>query len=531
MRYSHSGRRAAETPLVQRGGKTARRVSCSDDAVKSAAAYTARAAWVCIAIAAGIASLIIASVTPPFQSPDEFYHVKAAYLLSQADRPAMQREGFSTGGMIDSGLVEYTRLHNETQKMPSGQVSPEARDKARMLRWTGTKEFAECPIGYLPAVYLPQAGALWVGQFLGLTVESSYRLSRLAVTCVFVILCSLAYWIHAPPPLAVAVTVLPMTLFQASAASIDGIAIGAAVLAVSAFLRIVGSNTKPSWLMMILIGALCVLIPCRPFLIPLAVLPLVVLPSGRARWVIIPVALLPVVATMAWTASAVVEIVDLRPAERPPLSDVLAYYLAKPRAVADVLIATASDARELGKIARSFVGTLGWMDTPLRNQDYVVISAMLAVAAVLSVDANGVLRKRAVSRVLALCALGSAALVFVSIWLLWSPHPTIVIYGVQGRYFAIPIILCAYVVGPASEQRRPTAQWAGVVVVALLLVISFTATTGRLKARHARDLAAQARPHALCVRDEPGVTSVLALASSCRIVRPIRYSIQSPSQG
>ena len=53
--------------------------------------------------------LSISYLIPPFQSPDEFNHLKRAYLLSKG-YVFLNKMNNGTGGYIDTGLLEYMKL-------------------------------------------------------------------------------------------------------------------------------------------------------------------------------------------------------------------------------------------------------------------------------------------------------------------------------------------------------------------------------------------------------------------------------------
>lgn len=50
---------------------------------------------------------MLSSIIPPFQSPDEFDHIKRAYVLSKGELTLVSPPNISSGGYIDNGLLQY----------------------------------------------------------------------------------------------------------------------------------------------------------------------------------------------------------------------------------------------------------------------------------------------------------------------------------------------------------------------------------------------------------------------------------------
>lgn len=448
-----------------------------------------RRAWIVLAILAGAATLLLGSFTPPFQSPDEYVHVKMAHLVSHGSLPQWQPDGSLHGGPIDSALVEYARLYNEPQVPRPQPVTPEAKQAAESLRWAGQAELSSCPNIYLPVVYLPQAIALRAGELLGITVGGSYRLARFAATLTVVLLLAIAFALYVPSPLAAAVVVLPMTLFQMSSASIDGITIGMICVAVSAYLRIWRDGDRaPRYAFVLMLAMLSITVPSRPYLLPLFALPsLLAWRSRRLSWAAgaAVAAAIPVAWLMYVMSPGDVEATAASVARaRPPLSEIISFYVQNPARIPRVIAATAGDGPTTNLYYESFVGLLGWLDTRFSRQDYQLLYGMLLVAMGLSIAPSCMSRMRVPSIALAACGVASLVLVFLSLWLLFSPHPTFIIRGVQGRYFAIPVILLAFALSPDQASRPSLARWLGFAAVAAMLVFSTVMTVELLQRKH-----------------------------------------------
>jgi hypothetical protein len=88
----------------------------------------------------------------------------------------------------------------------------------------------------------------------------------------------------------------------------------------------------------------------------------------------------------------------------------------------------------------------------------------LTAVAVLSLPWRGARRGTGLDRMaLALCALGSSFLVFMLMLITWSPFPTHLIEGVQGRYFITPAIVAAYAMAPWPTISSPLKRQAAML--------------------------------------------------------------------
>lgn len=192
-------------------------------------------------------NFILLSVIPPLKSPDEHDHIERAYLLGKGVFLLDGINERNSGGFVDGGLLKYLESYPSTQKT----LSLEDISTAGGVKWSGQRIYDPSPgTGYyFPVIYLPQTLGLLVGESLDLTVDHSYRLARaFALAAVaFFIYCSLR--IYPTNPLVLAFLAIPMTLFQMSSASLDGISTALAIFAISAFLRITSDKDKAAtWL-------------------------------------------------------------------------------------------------------------------------------------------------------------------------------------------------------------------------------------------------------------------------------------------
>lgn len=456
-----------------------------------------RAAAVMIAFAIGLALM---SLVPPFQSPDEQAHIARAYLLAKGqivlDTPAAS----DSGGQVDDGLIAFSAAHDMLRFAPHRKLTQSEQAAAGQIRWTGTRSFAAVPgTGYyFPLAYLPQAAGLLAGETLGLTVAHSYFLARVFSLGLSLLVIAFAFTVFPVNLFSFAVLVLPMSIFQFVSASLDGFTLALGVLAVSLFMR--GCDRQkdyPAWMSLTMALAILLLATCRTNLLPLVAMPLVVFAmrrSPRELWIFIAITLL----ALGWTVLAFKLTQLTRPA-RPPASEIVVYYLTHPLAFAEVLVNTLGNGHLLKMYLASFVGILGWLDTPLPVWFYKVAAGCLGIAAVLSLSLKRIAACWLPSAALLLMCLGSVLLTFVALLVGWSPHPATVIEGVQGRYFTIPLILLGYALHGAGPAEARNWKYGAPLFLAYFCVVLFVMPNTLVK----RYFMAADRPPAMAAGPAP----------------------------
>jgi len=75
---------------------------------------------------------LFSALIPPFQSPDEFDHIKRAYLLGKGQLILDTPTGQSSGGDVDSGLLKYMKLYRSLPFHSDAKVSQEISTSAQI---------------------------------------------------------------------------------------------------------------------------------------------------------------------------------------------------------------------------------------------------------------------------------------------------------------------------------------------------------------------------------------------------------------
>lgn len=442
------------------------------------------------ALSAGVvfaASLVFAAVVPPFQSPDEFDHVERAYALSKG-RVMLSSDanrGTASGAWIDDGLLAYMDLYEHLPFEPNARLGDDARNKASELGWRGTETFSAAPgTGYyLPVVYLPQALALAIGRVSGASIDASYRAARLASGFVASLLLFAAFMRWRPSIPAMALLLLPMTLFQWSGAGIDALSIGAAALALALWWEQEARGAEASLRRIAVVGGLLVVVVgCRFHMAPLLLVPLLMARRFSLRRV--AVGLAPIASIAAWTLLALATTQHPNTADMSAGEKLLAY-ATDPSRLFEVAWMTATTPAIVEFYGRSFVGVLGWLDTALPSAVHAAWALLLGVALVWSLMVADWRQARWTHAVGGVLAVGSAVLVPLLLLLMWTPFESPTIDGVQGRYFLLPMLALAMAI-PAPRQgyegRFVVTVGAGFTV--LVALYTLVATLPVLVARY-----------------------------------------------
>lgn len=442
-----------------------------------------------LAVAAGlllVALQFLARWVPPLQSPDELAHLIRVASLSHGQALATTEPGVSTGSHFDVALALLAQVHVPVIQQRNPDVSADALLALQTQRWTGRLMYGEAPGSamYLPLIYAPAALGLAIGQALDWTVLDSYHLARMTSQVFCITVMALAAWIWAPPLLAWAVLMLPMSLFQMLSPVVDGPAHALTLLALSMLMRL-RHEPRAIWAWCTA-GCLMVLVTARLHLMPLLLMPLwwawrrpwqaneaaaadLGVTDARPANNLIWAGAAGITGTLLWTAWAASTVVDTRVQRDASPGTVVAHYLRQPQDLWAVFRRTFQDESRPQFLLDSFIGNLGWLDTRLAEAAYPTLWWGLAAITVLSLPWWASTWRRTIGDrlVLTLCAGSSCVLAFLLMLVTWSPFPAELIEGVQGRYFIAPALVAAYAVGawpgPTGCSSGPMGARAGLM--------------------------------------------------------------------
>jgi hypothetical protein len=416
------------------------------------------AAWVALCLLLAL----VASRMQPMQSPDEQQHVVRAWLLAHGQWQLHAPGTMMSGGDIDAHFHDYAHgMLRGWAGEPELRTPPSRITELRTLRWRHDDErrFIQIPgTGYyLPLIYLPQAIGLRLGEALGWTIEGSYRLARLLAQMSTAALLVAAWMIarpQRPPMLVLGLLVLPMTLFQFAAPTIDGMTTGLALVMLALVWRPLATGAPLETVALAALGVgLLVLVGARLHALPMLALPLLLAWRTRQRRIaLLGLALL--AAILAWNAWAGAVTVDTRAVRALSAAEIARHYLLAPWDFIAVLGRTLASEPWRDFMGQSFVGVLGWLDTPLPAGSYRWLGLGL-FALVLPSLVGWHAAPRLPRLACAAMALPSTLIVFAALLAAWTPHPAEVILGMQGRYLLLPALLACFALLPCAGAPDP----------------------------------------------------------------------------
>jgi len=429
-----------------------------------------------------LAARLISLLTPPFQSQDEFNHVKRAYLLSRGAVFITERT-IDTGAGIDEGLLAYMNCFKDLPFNYSQKGGNSTALYCEEIHFTGTERFSELPNTalYFPLAYTPQAIAFIVGRWTNLSVSNTYYLARILVLTATSLILLWAFLLYPPPLASFVILSMPMSLFQFSAASLDSVSFALAALVAALFLA--AMDTRHPFAVKshaALAVSIFILITARLIFIPLIALPIAIYWRRRSWYYLVSASIVTAFAG-AWIIFVLrtVHGSALGYQRMPPISEAV-YYLSHPIELLSVFWRTFTDPNMIRSYWVSFVGLLGWLDTPLDPWVYFAMTALTIFALLICFGAGQ--RSLDAGSVAPLAAAAIISLVFLFLFALvsWNSTGTRVIDGVQGRYFYPTAILLAYAFPwQASGPRRRICLW----IIALTAGAAMNDVTQKLLSR------------------------------------------------
>ena len=449
---------------------------------------------------------VCAWLVPTGEVPDEPTHViRAASLLHGAIIGHRAAQLNAETGALDAGVTGNTGLALAAIA-GNGDIAPLPADASRAARLAWVRSIPWQPrvsfissantAAYAPVTYIPAALGLGAAILMGAKPHAAIIGGRLANGLAFTLIGALALMLAERGRLLLLITLsLPMTVWLAGSVNPDGLGIALAALGAALLTR---ASRLAFWCGC---AALAVLVLQKPPFLPLAILPLVA-PGrfDRDRWsrrlagaagVALP--------GLSWSvAVAMLVSVPLLPGQpyhpgplwpgdptrvfRSAIAGAqITVILHHPLAVA--LRPVTAGAATLHVFWLQFIGFLGQLSIRLPRALYTLWSAAIVsgIAALAATPRAG--GTRWFTAPLAVAAmLGSIELIFVALYLSWTPVGADRVDGVQGRYF-IPLlpVLLFVVPGGGLLARLPAWLWWPVPLAAM---VATDAVLPRLIATH-----------------------------------------------
>lgn len=415
--------------------------------------------WLCACLSLLCVGYLL--LTPPFQAPDEPNHFLRAYQLSTGEiwgRKEVTSAPFGIplehgGGYVPSVIARDVLLFSDLKAHPerslrftewrdrlreSGRLDAESRHQMVFCAFPNT-------VTYPPMAYVPAALAIFVARVLGLSTICALYLARaFTMTSTLTLVAGalrLSGACRGRQLTVFCLAALPMTAFLIPTVSGESVLIALSLLVVVLALRLANSWSPSAFFAFL--GASLALALCKPpgFVASLLILPSL-LSSKEARWTRfgrgVAVIGTSVGVACLWLASVAHLDSPLRYDINGSLAakDQMAFFVTHPFH-ASVSFGKEFLVHRAAEYGRSFIGVLGWLDTPVPDGARHGFVALLAFSLILGSRSDpecGGRRLRLVVWSLALSA-ASVYLVMLGAYLVWSKVGAYEVLGVQGRHF------------------------------------------------------------------------------------------------
>ncbi|WP_194825419.1 DUF2142 domain-containing protein [Nocardia sp. XZ_19_231] len=426
------------------------------------------AATVAFAMVATVFGAVFAVLTPAFWGHDEITQFGRAYQVAHGGvfpQRIVDDRGVAYGGQIPVSvdvLMGYAfHDYNDNPEEPDAMVAdPGAYDRlgAAEISSTTRQMWFTNTAAYSPVPYVPAAVGIRLGEALGLNVGGMYLLSRFAGLVAYLAVVGFGLFAlreRRSQWLVFTVAVLPIALFQAGTVTADTLTNALAIMVSALLLKalFVGDRLHRAETAALLAATIALPLS-KPTYVLLAML-VVVVPAdrlgftGKLKFVPWAFAVTGGVLFLAWTKIAA-PTGDGMGLMRPPHQwgqvrpgDQLRGILSDP--VQFVHTFGESIALRDHRWFNQFFGELGfaYVDVPAIS----MLACLLAFAVSFGIidrmsTATATFRR---TLIVALTVLASVAMIYVTLYMSFTPVDFYIIDGVQGRYF-VPLAIMALAV-------------------------------------------------------------------------------------
>jgi uncharacterized membrane protein len=395
-------------------------------------------------IIAFVAGLFMATVNPPFQSPDEDAHFTRVFQLSEGTLIAQKNQG-QVGGWLPQSIFDAYQPFPNIKKVDLAIVhkllrEPFAKEPRHFFEFKHTALYS--PVAYGPAV-----AGVWVGRLIGLSALGQLYASRMATLLVWLLIVFIAIrvipvfkWVM------VMIALMPMTVFLSASPSADVMTNALAMLTTALILRSAlarkGSVEPGEWMTIVATCMLLALTKQVYFL--MAVLTFMTPVERFGSWKKKTMLCLgaigaATVANLIWLI-LVRNIVVVEEWAHP--HEQLMFVLSYPLKYAVMLWQMLSNRWD--NYLLWFVGTLGWLNVWLPPWIWpTYLTVLIAVALIDKGDGRPL---KWGDRVLIIgMSVATVVLIATSLYISYTGLRAKMIRGIQGRYF-IPLAVASLLV-------------------------------------------------------------------------------------
>jgi uncharacterized membrane protein len=431
--------------------------------------------------------ILLLTITPPFQVPDEPAHLYRAYQISEFTFKG-EKINNQAGGYIPSELIRMTKdLTGQIPFHPENKASPEKNISYLSLR-SDLKpvEFIDFKntVLYSPLIYIPQSTGVAIARLLNLPPVWMLYLGRFFNLSAFVLIVFFA--IKTIPFYKwgiVLFALMPMTLAQVSSLSADSMTIALSFLLFALILRCALVNEKPTdkndIITIAVISFILGMSKSAYILLPFLV---VMIPSEkfptRSKYYLSLIAVIFCSLCGLFVWSFIVRTIYVPAFDYVKPFEQLLLILKHPVSFLSALSASIDK-----WFVWSFFGILGWTDTPVPKiivPGYILILIIYALF-----EKNKPVMVSAFQKTIAgTILLSTSLMIAVMIYLTWNKVGAGTIVGLQGRYF-IPVaplflLLCfnkrRFFMLSGNDKFSGLAIKNGKLLISVFIIITLTLT-------------------------------------------------------
>lgn len=375
-------------------------------------------------------SLVI--ITPPFQVPDETLHFRTSYRFSNFGDNYIPQSLVTTANAFQN-IPFHRERKTSVEQILSFINIPLDRDN---------KTHFQVDL-YSPIPYIPQIIGISIGKIFDLSPLILMYFGRIANLVVWIFLIYMAIRIS---PIAkwlfFLLALTPMSLFQAASLSPDAITNGTSLLIISLVLYYSLDGKKQrinryDILAIILLSSILSLSKQVYIIIPLLfiLIPIKKFNSKKEYISVMAIMLFLMISlNVLWYLHVSGQVIDRSPSD-VSISKIFYYIISDPLNYVSILINTIGALQQ--SYINSFIGVLGWLDTPLPGYVYNSYIPMLLFAIILD-KRNDITIGRKMKCIFGMAFCSIFILIMVSMYMTFTKIGDELIRGTQGRYF-IPI--------------------------------------------------------------------------------------------
>lgn len=429
--------------------------------------------FVRLALVFGILTVFL---TPPLNVPDEAIHFEKSVSISQGHLLLAIDQGGQAVGVIDSDTKRLLGSWPAVNSNYNAKISNAKllREETRTAESSTVKsEYSYLSPNFCPVMYAPQAIGITVGKLLFHLFRMHPYYTAYA-QMIFARLFNLLYYIfmiyfciRATPVFKrtlIVVALMPMALFQAASCSYDVYVITSCLLFVTMVFKLAfDPDVKRVRLRHIAFLAVTAgMLSLAKYVYVVLILLLFIIPNeklGGLNQKIKKIAIVIVTASVTvgvWFIIYKITTRGVAPLSSAPYEKAqLKFMLHNPIKALAIFISTPIS--ESQYYLSSFVGVLGWLDTPLPNVFTVLYLTFLLVSAFLE---RFSCKLKNINRLLILIITAACCvLIAAAEYITWTPLPNVgavgitTVLGFQGRYL-IPFALVALMTLASRASSR-----------------------------------------------------------------------------